>query len=313
MKTAGSILKEARLAKGISLQEAGALLKIHIKFLEALEEGSFSKFANPVQLRGFLINYCDFLQVNKSEVLAFFRREYNEEKERKNNNLYYKKQNFNFFHITPKSFSAGVVVVAIIAFVLYVFLQYRSFAKAPQLVVESPASDLTVSNSTLSVFGKVGEEVDLNLNGQKIIPEQTNNFALTVSLSNGLNVLNFTATNKLNKSTTITRKVIAYFDEANKTPEDKKEDGSSEKPQTEKTGISLLIDIYKDASYLAVYEDGKKSFDGIALNGVKISFVAEDEIKVKAGNAGGVKVTKDGNYIGVMGKEGEVVETVYTK
>jgi len=309
MKSAGSILKERRVEKNILLEEATMALRIHPKFLKALEESDYSKFSNPIQLKGFLKNYCEYLGLNKDEVLAFFRREYDEESVRKTRSLTYRTQNLNFFHLSPKAVAWVFITISLIAFFSYIFYQYRSFAKPPFLAVESPSSDIAVQSPSLDIFLKADPEAEVGLNGQKLLPQTDGSFAFTVSLSKGVNALNFTAVNKLGKSSSITRKILAEY-----------EDLSVLGAVTEKTGeeaikedLEINIEIIKDASYLTVFADSQKTFDGIVLAGAKVTFNAKREIKIKAGNAGVARITKNGEFLGVMGKEGEVIENIYTK
>src|SRR3989339_2012106 len=79
-RSVSSILRTARQNKGVSLADASRALKIHVRFLKALEEGNYSIFSSPVHLKGFLKNYSSFLSLPVDEILAFFRREYPIEK-----------------------------------------------------------------------------------------------------------------------------------------------------------------------------------------------------------------------------------------
>jgi hypothetical protein len=60
----GPALKEARKKKNTSLEEAKQHTKIPRKFLEALEDNRFDVFPAKAYLRGFLKNYCDYLDID---------------------------------------------------------------------------------------------------------------------------------------------------------------------------------------------------------------------------------------------------------
>ena len=69
MKTVDQILKKARLEKGLSIEEASQKLKIHPKFLEALESGNYEVFAHPLHIKGFLKKFTklkSYINYNKS-------------------------------------------------------------------------------------------------------------------------------------------------------------------------------------------------------------------------------------------------------
>lgn len=63
-------------------------------------------------------------------------------------------------------------------------------------------------------------------------------------------------------------------------------------------------------SWVSVSSGTKELYNETLGPGAKLRFVGK-EIKVKAGNGGGVKVYVNGNPMGVMGEEGVVVERTY--
>ena len=60
----GSLLLAARLKRGLSLEAAAKQTRISKKYLEALETNRFEEFPALVYLRGFLKNYCDYLETD---------------------------------------------------------------------------------------------------------------------------------------------------------------------------------------------------------------------------------------------------------
>jgi len=69
MDELGSILREAREMKGLTLADAQEETRINARFLEALEEGDFEKLPTPVHVRGFLRNYARFLELEPDPLL----------------------------------------------------------------------------------------------------------------------------------------------------------------------------------------------------------------------------------------------------
>lgn len=63
-KNLGSLLRQSRTQKGLSLESVQQRTRIPRKFLEALEENRFEDFPAPVYLRGFLHTYCEFLDMD---------------------------------------------------------------------------------------------------------------------------------------------------------------------------------------------------------------------------------------------------------
>lgn len=76
MKKTGEILREAREAKGLSLNEASLTLKIASKVLKAIEEGDEKNLPAKTFLRGFVKSYASYLQLDSEKVLNSFYEEY---------------------------------------------------------------------------------------------------------------------------------------------------------------------------------------------------------------------------------------------
>lgn len=75
MKRTGEILRQAREAKGLSINELALSLKINSKALTAIEEGDLSKLPARTFLRGFVQSYAQALKIDVDEVLGVFAEE----------------------------------------------------------------------------------------------------------------------------------------------------------------------------------------------------------------------------------------------
>ncbi len=69
MDEIGSILREAREARGFTIEEAQAATRISGKYLRALEEGAYERLPTPVHVRGFLKNYARYLALDPEPLL----------------------------------------------------------------------------------------------------------------------------------------------------------------------------------------------------------------------------------------------------
>ncbi|HLV45031.1 MAG TPA: RodZ domain-containing protein [Aggregatilineales bacterium] len=68
----GEMLREAREAQALSLEEVEAQTRIRLKFLEALEEGDIGVLPSAMHAKGFLRSYAQFLNLDVAEVVALF-------------------------------------------------------------------------------------------------------------------------------------------------------------------------------------------------------------------------------------------------
>lgn len=72
LQSLGQMLRAAREAQALSLQEVEAQTRIRAKFLQALEEGDLSVLPSVIHAKGFLRNYAQFLHLDVNEVIARF-------------------------------------------------------------------------------------------------------------------------------------------------------------------------------------------------------------------------------------------------
>lgn len=72
LQSLGQMLRAAREAQALSLQEVEAQTRIRAKFLQALEEGDLSVLPSVTHAKGFLRNYAQFLHLDVSEIVARF-------------------------------------------------------------------------------------------------------------------------------------------------------------------------------------------------------------------------------------------------
>ena len=65
----GQKIREARIAKNLSLESVSGHLHIAVKILKAIEEGDAEKGPKPVFLRGLVRTYCNYLGIDKNDVV----------------------------------------------------------------------------------------------------------------------------------------------------------------------------------------------------------------------------------------------------
>lgn len=69
MDELGSILRDAREMKGLTLAEVQERIRINSQYLDALEEGAYHLLPTQVHVRGFLRNYARFLDLDPEPLL----------------------------------------------------------------------------------------------------------------------------------------------------------------------------------------------------------------------------------------------------
>ncbi len=72
-KTVGDILREARLAKKLSLADVEKGISVRARYLEAVENGEYSKTPGEVFLKGMIRSYGNFLGLDGLELVTMYK------------------------------------------------------------------------------------------------------------------------------------------------------------------------------------------------------------------------------------------------
>lgn len=75
MTELGNRLKEARLAKGLSLEDVQSITKIQKRYLIGIEEGDYSSMPGNFYVRAFVKQYAESLQLNPDEIFETYKNE----------------------------------------------------------------------------------------------------------------------------------------------------------------------------------------------------------------------------------------------
>lgn len=199
MRKAGEELKEARLEKGLSLEDVSKSTKIKLQFLEYIEKGEYGKLPSVSYAQGFVRNYARFLKVNEKTVMAIFRREFDEEKTFRVLPKGFDKT--EEFPIRRLKFSRAVFLTAAIfvIFLGYLLFQYREAFISPPLSINSPLQNSTVSSSLVTVSGKTDPNSTVYVDGNAVSIDENGNFKKTLNVFPGKVVITVKAINKFLK------------------------------------------------------------------------------------------------------------------
>lgn len=209
MKTAGQILKQARLDKKISLVQAASTTKIRQKLLQALEADDYSLFPSSAPAAGLVRNYALFLGLLPASVLAAFRRDFAPSK---------KKEIFSQGMVrpinrkgliwSPKLTLISLTIFFFLTLVVYLSYQYFSLARAPFLEIINPEEGKQTSEETIEIKGKTNPEALLKVNEQLVLVSEKGEFVYWLDLFPGENRVIVVAQSSSGKETREERNVF---------------------------------------------------------------------------------------------------------
>ncbi len=206
MKKVGDILRAERLRQGLTIDDLSQMTKIRRDYLEALEEGRYQQLPNHVYTRGFVLACARALRMNPDRVLPFYRREYKDAPEIKPTKIP-QPISADQFQLTPGKVFVILTSIVITGFLVFLFLQYRSFAGVPVLIVDSPVDQTRVSSKQVEVVGKTDPSAQVVVNGEEVEVGLDGTFRLVYDLDLGINEILITAENSLGKQNQIKRVV----------------------------------------------------------------------------------------------------------
>jgi cytoskeleton protein RodZ len=93
--------------------------------------------------------------------------------------------------------------------------------------------------------------------------------------------------------------------------------GEAEKPTVSKQSappdtLRVLVSVTELPSWILIRTDGTTAYEQVAQPGFSQTFEAEQQLYIKSGNAGAVRVEINGQDAGALGGSGEIVARTYT-
>jgi len=275
----GSTIRSRRENLGLSLDDIEQYTHIHAHYAEMIENGEFTKFPSPVQARGMLSNYADFLEMDTRAVLLRY---------------------------------AEALQTRLAAF------QEAEKPKKPQSdTPPTPSFRLppwlrNVVSPDVVIFGTIGVFIIIFtvwgigriLNTQAAIGPQPTAPSLADALLPSLTPL------PTSTPTSAVTPTLELLDVGDIPPEEETivptliPGGQAE--------IQLFI-IVRQRTYMKVTTDGAVVFEGRGLPGANLSYSGNQQIELLTGNAAGLQVFYNDTDIGPLGIFGEVVDVVFTR
>lgn len=298
----GSLLRRRRQSLKLSLENVELATKIRGKYLVWIERGDYASLANDIYTRGFIAKYADYLGLDPDAVTAQYLAERGGMDEAAKVGSP-KPVRARRFTITPRLVIAGTFLIVLAMVVAYLGLQFSALAAAPKLKVDTPPGDMVVEGSTMAVAGTVAGGADVFINDSPVLTDANGGFNNQLALQDGLNVIKVVAKNKLGKSTTVSRNILAHLPQI-----------GNDKPLVPTApfdGVAVGI-IIKDSSVniTTTIDDGKPATITM-LAGTSRSFSGKAKIKIETSNSAATSIlitnstvaTKD---LGVVGKGGNL-------
>jgi cytoskeletal protein RodZ len=200
MIKSGEKLQQARIDKGLTLEDVAKSTKIKTEFLSYIENGEYKKLPSASYAHGFVRNYARFLNLPDEEILALFRREFDEGKAYKVLPKGFEQKD-EFPHPKFKIRQAVLIsIIVVIFFVGYLLFQYRDAFLDPSLTITSPKEGV-ISSSQIKIAGKTDSNSTVYINQDAVTVDGNGNFEKVIDVFPGKSTVVVKVINKFSRET----------------------------------------------------------------------------------------------------------------
>lgn len=299
LETLPEYLKAVRQDLAMSQEQVSKKTGVGIKIIAALEAGEYKDLPSSVYVKGFLAKLSDVYKIDKEILIRQYeieRKIYKNVRTQNSGQAENNKQSFwKDLVITPKNLSFAAAVLFVTITVAYIIWQVAGISKVPLLEIYSPQDLSVVEKTSVVVSGKTDPDASLTVNEEPVYVDSAGNFETSLGISQGPKLLVITAKNKFNKSASKTVTVIGQME------------GSQNKAE-----VILEIQFLQDAEIALKIDGGDEIRERHKASESRL-FNAKNSIVLSASDAGALKISVNGQNMGVLGRAGEKVENIVFK
>ena len=280
----GSYIKHERELRGVPLEEISRITKIHIRFLEALEDNRFDDLPGEVFIKGYIKSYANIIGSDVDEMLNSYEESIGNKLIEKGRNSQSKSPN------TAKKYIgfviAGLGILALLFFTKFINLDKNN-------------STTKIVKPSFSILGTPNEKETLS----KITENSSNKELLENSIPNP----EASATKK-------TLVVEKELDAIKPKPELQKQKNSliikeGKAPGNIEKPLKLTIKV-KNNSWFNINVDDFREEDFILSAGDEKSYWGNEIFRLTIGNKQGTDLTLNGKSLVIPESEGNIVKDI---
>lgn len=214
----GARLKLRRQRRKLTLTQIEEQSKVHIKYLEALEQDQYQNLPAEVYSLGFARRYLEALALPEKkiqELIKEFRSQFKIWKKQHQGQLAVNALKETQPIITPKILLSLISGLALLIIASYIWLQIRTLTSPPQLTIISPEGETVVEKDIVEIIGQVNQDAVIVINNQTINTQKDGSFAEKIKLAEGINNIEIRAENRFKKQTIKNLQILKSRGEGN--------------------------------------------------------------------------------------------------
>ena len=280
----GSYIKHERELRGVPLEEISRITKIHIRFLEALEDNRFDELPGEVFIKGYIRSYAKIIGSDVDEMLNSYEESIGNKLIEKGPNAQSKSPN------TAKKY-IGFVIASLSILVLLFFTKFINLDK------NNPTTKIV--KPPFSLLGTPNEK--------ETLPKIAENFSNAELLENSIP----------NPEASVTKKTLVVekeLDTIKPKPDLQKQKNSliakeGKAPGNIKKPLKLTIKV-KNNSWFNINIDDFREEDFILSAGEEKSYRGNEIFRLTIGNKQGTDLTLNGKSLVIPESESNIVKDI---
>jgi cytoskeletal protein RodZ len=208
MKTAGEVIKQARVRKKLSRKQLEGKTKIKEGFIEALEKSNWNELPEYPVVTGFVKNIAGILGLKEDSLTALLRRDYPPKDLRVNP----KPEPNEKFKWSPRLTFLTAIALLLLTVFIYLGVSYLNFIKPPVLELSEPEENQLVNGNFVRVKGKTNTEAFLEVNNQPVLVEENGSFEVEIEVSESTKEIVIVSKSRSGKETRVIRNIDVQLD-----------------------------------------------------------------------------------------------------
>jgi len=202
-KKISEVIQDLMEGKGITVERLSYTTNIPKRFITALKEGNLKALPAKPYVRGYLLKIAAALEVEPDVILEAYQEsteiKTSGEKDRLPVNRF-------VIHKISKSFLIGLLAILII--IVFLVIRFKDIVGTPSINIALPDNTLVSKEEVLEIRGSINPRDRLTLNQEIVYTDDSGNFKAEVSLSPGLNTLEFDVKRFLGRETKVTKQIF---------------------------------------------------------------------------------------------------------
>ena len=280
----GSYIKHERELRGVPLEEISRITKIHIRFLEALEDNRFDELPGEVFIKGYIRSYANIIGSDVDEMLNSYEESIGNKLIEKGPNSQSKSTN------TAKKYIgfviAGLSILALLFFTKFIILDKNN----PTAKIVKPSSSILGAAPKKETLPKIAENSSNKELAENSLPHpEVSVTKKTLVVENELDTIKPKPELQKQKNSLVVKE--------GETP------GNMEKP------LKLTIKV-KNNSWFNITIDDFREEDFILSAGEEKSYRGNEIFRLTIGNKQGTDLILNGKSLVIPESEGNIVKDI---